>query len=92
MASCPGVLAPHILRVASLGHQLLDVVRGLRPRQAAQLFRNLAEGRLHVLGHVLCISAEGEQKHFFQGTSLVIAIFFFLYKEWILFECFMMQD
>ncbi|KAG9351916.1 hypothetical protein JZ751_023167, partial [Albula glossodonta] len=43
---------PHILRIPALGHQLLDVVDGLRAGQPTHLLPNLIEGGLDITCHV----------------------------------------
>lgn len=64
-SGCDGrSLAPHVLRVASLGHQFLDVICGLGARHAALLLGDLIEGRLHVFRHVPCVTGRQIMPHF----------------------------
>lgn len=57
-----GCLTPDVLRVASLGHQFLDVVCSLGARHAAEFLGYLVENSLYIPRHVPCIS--GRQKTF----------------------------
>lgn len=51
-----GSLTPDVLRVASLGHQFLDVLCCLGAGHATELLGYLVESSLYVPCHVTCIS------------------------------------
>lgn len=55
--------APHVLGVASFGHQALEVVHGLGVAQSAHLLRSLVEGTLDVTRHVTGIPEGGICRH-----------------------------
>lgn len=52
---CVG-LAPDVLRVAALGHELLEIVQSLSVCQASFLLRDLREGCVNISSHVTSIS------------------------------------
>lgn len=65
-----GSLTPDILRVASLGHQFLDVICSLGACHATEFLGYLVEGSLYVPSHVTCISGRKAHLIFHEQSTL----------------------